>query len=611
MVLGFCNIWGLTMPIRTLPPQLINQIAAGEVVERPASVIKELVENSLDAGARHIEIEIEQGGIKRLRVRDDGVGIPQQELNLALSRHATSKVSQFEDLESLQSMGFRGEALPSISSVSRLRLTSRHQDADQAWEVSGDGTDQALQCKPAAHPQGTSVEVRDLFYNTPARRKFLRTEKTEFGHIQALVQRLALARFDVGFSLQHNRRVIFSLPPCDNRQQQEKRLLQLLGAQFLEQALPIQEQAGDFSLSGWVARPGFSRAQADMQYFYVNQRMIRDKLVTHAVRQGFQDVLYHGRHPAYVLFFSLDPHKVDVNVHPTKHEVRFRDSRSVHDFIFRGLHRLLADTRPQAAPESGQNEPVNLQPPVTSRAVEQPYTPPRQQGIDWRVAERPAAYQAGFSAQQPIAAKPDVAVTESQPQEVPPLGYALAQLHGVYILAQNQSGLILVDMHAAHERITYERLKQRYHGEGISHQPLLVPISVSVSTREADLAEDSLELLQRMGFEVSRSGRESLAIRSIPSLLQGADPEKMLRDILSDLIEHGSSQRVKEEIDQVLATVACHGSVRANRRLELDEMNALLRDMERTERADQCNHGRPTWTELTISELDRLFLRGR
>ncbi|MCG7894483.1 MAG: DNA mismatch repair endonuclease MutL [Candidatus Thiodiazotropha taylori] len=599
------------MPIRTLPPQLINQIAAGEVVERPASVIKELVENSLDAGARHIEIEIEQGGIKRLRVRDDGVGIPQQELNLALSRHATSKVSQFEDLESLQSMGFRGEALPSISSVSRLRLTSRHQDAEQAWEVSGDGTDQALQCKPAAHPQGTSVEVRDLFYNTPARRKFLRTEKTEFGHIQALVQRLALARFDVGFSLQHNRRAIFSLPPCDNRQQQEKRLLQLLGPQFLEQALPIQEQAGDFSLSGWVARPGFSRAQADMQYFYVNQRMIRDKLVTHAVRQGFQDVLYHGRHPAYVLFFSLDPHKVDVNVHPTKHEVRFRDSRSVHDFIFRGLHRLLANTRPQAAPESGQNEPVNLQPPVTSRAIEQPYTPPRQQGIDWRVAERPAAYQAGFSAQQPIAAKPDVALTEGQPQEVPPLGYALAQLHGVYILAQNQSGLILVDMHAAHERITYERLKQRYHGEGISHQPLLVPISVSVSTREADLAEDVSELLQRMGFEVSRSGRESLAIRSIPSLLQGADPEKMLRDILSDLIEHGSSQRVKEEIDQVLATVACHGSVRANRRLELDEMNALLRDMERTERADQCNHGRPTWTELTISELDRLFLRGR
>ncbi|MCG7945991.1 MAG: DNA mismatch repair endonuclease MutL, partial [Candidatus Thiodiazotropha taylori] len=526
-------------------------------------------------------------------------------------RHATSKVSQFEDLESLQSMGFRGEALPSISSVSRLRLTSRHQDAEQAWEVSGDGTDQALQCKPAAHPQGTSVEVRDLFYNTPARRKFLRTEKTEFSHIQALVQRLALARFDVGFSLQHNRRAIFSLPPCDNRQQQEKRLLQLLGPQFLEQALPIQEQAGDFSLSGWVARPGFSRAQADMQYFYVNQRMIRDKLVTHAVRQGFQDVLYHGRHPAYVLFFSLDPHKVDVNVHPTKHEVRFRDSRSVHDFIFRGLHRLLADTRPQTAAESGQNEPVNLQPPVTSRGVEQPYSPPRQQGLDWRVAERPAAYQAGFSAQKPIAAEPDVTAKESLPQEVPPLGYALAQLHGVYILAQNQSGLILVDMHAAHERITYERLKQRYHGEGISHQPLLVPISVSVSSREADLAEDASELLQRMGFEVSRSGRESLAIRSIPSLLQGADPEKMLRDILSDLIEHGSSQRVKEEIDQVLATVACHGSVRANRRLELDEMNALLRDMERTERADQCNHGRPTWTELTISELDRLFLRGR
>jgi DNA mismatch repair protein MutL len=603
------------MPIRTLPPQLINQIAAGEVVERPASVIKELVENSLDAGARHIEIEIEQGGIKRLRVRDDGVGIAQQELNLALSRHATSKVSQFEDLESLQSMGFRGEALPSISSVSRLRLISRHQDADRAWEVNGDGSEQTLQSKPAAHPQGTSVEVRDLFYNTPARRKFLRTEKTEFGHIQALVQRLALARFDVGFTLQHNRRAIFSLPPCDDQQQREKRLVELLGRQFLEQALPIQEQVGDFLLSGWVARPGFSRSQADMQYFYVNQRMIRDKLVTHAVRQGFQDVLYHGRHPAYVLFFNLDPQKVDVNVHPTKHEVRFRDSRSVHDFIFRALHRLLAETRPQPSAESPQTDSVALLQPATAPQVPlgRRYATPRQQGLDWRLAERPAAYQAGFSAQQPVSPDHSGVDTDREPAEqtVPPLGYALAQLHGIYILAQNQNGLILVDMHAAHERITYERLKQRYHGDGISHQPLLVPISVSVSCREADLAEDALDVLQQMGFEVSRSGRESLAIRSIPSMLQGADPEKMLRDILSDLIEHGSSQRVKEEIDQVLATIACHGSVRANRRLELDEMNALLRDMEATERSDQCNHGRPTWTELSLAELDRLFLRGR
>jgi DNA mismatch repair protein MutL len=340
--------------------------------------------------------------------------------------------------------------------------------------------------------------------------------------------------------------------------------------------------------------------------------MIRDKLVTHAVRQGFQDVLYHGRHPAYVLFFGLDPHKVDVNVHPTKHEVRFRDSRSVHDFIFRGLHRLLAETRPQAVAETTPTDTQNLQPPATpQRGIGRRYTAPRQQGLDWRTAERPAAYQAGFSAQQPISVESAEPVEACSEQAVPPLGYALAQLHGIYILAQNQTGLIVVDMHAAHERITYERLKQRYHGDGISHQPLLVPISVSVSTREADLAEDAFDLLQRMGFEVTRSGRDSLAIRSIPSLLQGADPEKMLRDILSDLIEHGSSQRVKEEIDQVLATVACHGSIRANRRLELDEMNALLRDMERTERADQCNHGRPTWTELSVSDIDRLFLRGR
>jgi DNA mismatch repair protein MutL len=351
-----------------------------------------------------------------------------------------------------------------------------------------------------------------------------------------------------------------------------------------------------------------------MQYFYVNQRMIRDKLVTHAVRQGFQDVLYHGRHPAYVLFFNLDPQKVDVNVHPTKHEVRFRDSRSVHDFIFRALHRLLAETRPQPGADSPQTVSLAPQPASTPQTTpSRPYAAPRQQGLNWRLSERPAAYQAGFSAQQPVTPDLSVTDTESEPAEqtVPPLGYALAQLHGIYILAENQNGLILVDMHAAHERITYERLKQRYHGDGISHQPLLVPISVSVSCREADLAEDTLDVLLQMGFEVSRSGRESLAIRSIPAMLQGADPEKMLRDILSDLLEHGSSQRVKEEIDQVLATIACHGSVRANRRLELDEMNALLRDMEATERSDQCNHGRPTWTELSLAELDRLFLRGR
>ncbi|MCU7866109.1 MAG: DNA mismatch repair endonuclease MutL [Candidatus Thiodiazotropha sp. (ex Lucinoma borealis)] len=595
------------MPIRTLSPQLINQIAAGEVVERPASVVKELVENSLDAGARHIEIEIEQGGIKLIRVRDDGVGIAKHELAMALSRHATSKVSQFKDLESLQSMGFRGEALPSISSVSRLRLISHHQEAQEAWEITGDGTDTTFQAKPAAHPQGTSVEIRDLFFNTPARRKFLRTEKTEFNHINSLIQRLALVQFDVGFTLQHNRRPLFSLPPCDDQIERERRIVQLLGATFLDQALTVDEQAGDLLLSGWVARPSFSRSQADMQYFYVNRRMVRDKLVTHAVRQGYQDVLYHGRHPAYVLFLGMDPRKVDVNVHPTKHEVRFRDSRSVHDFIYRGLHHVLAETRPQAVSESV--EPAGLSKESTTNQSEQQngYRVPRQQGIDWRLAERPAAYRAGFVAQQPV----DTPVEMPQSEQLPPLGFALAQLHGIYILAQNQSGLVLVDMHAAHERITYERFKQTHSGSGIISQPLLVPVRVAVSSSEADLVEMFQSFLNQIGIEVSRLGHDTLAIRTIPALLQGADAEKLLRDLLSDLAEHGETKRLQDEIDKVLATMACHTSVRANRRLGLDEMNALLRDMERTERADQCNHGRPTWVQLSVTELDRLFLRGR
>ncbi|MGD9172395.1 MAG: DNA mismatch repair endonuclease MutL [Candidatus Thiodiazotropha sp.] len=594
------------MPIRILPPQLINQIAAGEVVERPASVVKELVENSLDAAARQINIEVDQGGIKRILIRDDGIGIEQRELTIALSRHATSKVVQFKDLESLQSMGFRGEALPSISSVSRLRLISRYQDAKEAWEVTGDGSDCVTEPRPAAHPPGTSVEVCDLFYNTPARRKFLRTEKTEFNHISSLIQRLALAHFDVGFSLHHNRRQIFTLSPCRDHQDREGRIRELLGAGFLDQALAIEEQAGDMVLSGWVARPSFSRSQADMQYFYVNHRMVRDKLVTHAIRQSYQDVLYHGRHPAYLLFLGLDPRKVDVNVHPTKHEVRFRDSRSVHDFIYRGLHRLLAQTqaRPQIQP---YQETV-----VESMPVQRPsFGHAQQQGMDLRTAQRSAAYRAAFAAQQPPPVQEAAVAESSHGEQVPPLGFALGQLHGVYILAQNETGLVLVDMHAAHERITYERFKQTHNGDGITSQPLLVPVTVAVSTTEADLAEEYQPMLGRLGVEVSRMGRDSLAIRTIPALLRGADAEQLLRDLLADLAEYGHTDRMQVEIDKVLATMACHGSVRANRRLELDEMNALLRDMERTERADQCNHGRPTWVQMSLSELDRLFLRGR
>lgn len=603
------------MSIRKLPSQLVNQIAAGEVVERPASVVKELVENSLDAGARRIEIEVEQGGAKSILVRDDGAGVPQQELALALSRHATSKVSRFEDLEAIRSLGFRGEALPSISSVARLRLISHSQDAETAWEIAGDGSERLPAPKPAAHPRGTSVEVRDLFYNTPARRKFMRSEKTEFGHIQSLVQRLALARFDVGFVLRHNRKALFSLPPCDDLQAREARIRELLGAAFLEHALALEEQAGELGLSGWVARPTFSRSQADMQYFYVNQRMIRDKLVTHALRQAYQDVLYHGRHPAYLLFLEVDPRRLDVNVHPTKHEVRFRDARSVHDFLYRGVHRALARTRPpveEGAPPAGvQDTPSAAAFPAPSMA---PRALPLRPGMTGRVGERPSLYRAAFLAQQPPAAdppsrEPDAGADEGE--AIPPLGYALAQLQGIYILAQNHTGLVLVDMHAAHERITYERFKRSYRQGEIRRQPLLVPVSVAVSPREADLAESQAEALSGLGIEISRLGRDSLAVRAIPALLQGVDGERLLRDLLSDLAEYGESSRLQEEIDKVLSTLACHGSVRANRRLNLDEMNALLREMERTERSDQCNHGRPTWVQLSMAELDRLFLRGR
>jgi DNA mismatch repair protein MutL len=509
-------------------------------------------------------------------------------------------------------MGFRGEALPSISSVSRLQLTSRTHDEEAGYQVSGDGREQIEAPKPAAHPVGTTVVVRDLFYNTPARRKFLRTEKTEFKHIETLVNRLALARFDVGFSLQHNQRKVLSLPPCRQQIDQERRILEVLGSAFLENALHIQHEVAGYSLTGWVARPTFSRSQADMQYFYVNQRMVRDKLVTHAVRQAYQDVLYHGRHPAYLLYLALDPRIVDVNVHPTKYEVRFRDSRTVHDFLFRGLHRILAETKPRATEETAPAPIVTEEAPranstTTAEYPMPPTMPGVQQALDWRVSERqPTAYNASFRAQQPMVA-PMLLEQESQH----PLGYALAQVHGVYLLAQNQAGLVLVDMHAAHERITYEHFKQTYHAGGITRQPLLVPVTVAVSSREADLAEANAELLAGLGLEVSRLGRDSLAVREIPALLQGADAEKLLRDLLSDLVVFGTTRRIREEIDKVLATMACHGSVRANRRLTLDEMNALLRDMERTERADQCNHGRPTWVQLSMTELDRLFLRGR
>ncbi len=586
------------MRIQTLPSVLVNQIAAGEVVERPASVIKELVENSLDAGADRIEIEVERGGIKLMRVRDNGHGIHRDDLLLALSRHATSKVASLEELERIRSMGFRGEALPSIGSVSRMTLTSRAQGAEHAFQL----TPGATAPTPAAHPVGSTLEVRDLFYNTPARRKFLKREQTEFRHIEARVRQLALARFDVGFILRHNRREILSLPPATSHSERERRISALLGKAFMEQAIHLEQQAAGLHLHGWVARPHFSRSQADMQHFYVNGRGIRDKLVGHAVRQAFQDLLYQGRHPAYLLYLELDPAMVDVNVHPTKHEVRFREGRLVHDFLSRTLHRLLADDRPGTAPDRPAGATAKDVP-----AAPPPPTPPGTQPL--RLAERGAHYRAGFEMQQPPQGPP--AATDTTPGEIPRLGFALAQLRGTYLLAENSEGLVLVDMHAAHERITYERLKQAWAQSAIKSQPLLVPVTVTVNRQEAALAEEQQALLEALGLEVDRMGPETLAIRSIPAVLRGVDAEKLLRDILADLIVHGSSERIRNEINAVLGTMACHGSVRANRRLTLDEMNALLRDMERTAHSGQCNHGRPTWRQLDMNELDRLFKRGQ
>ena len=515
------------MRIQPLPSQLISQIAAGEVVERPASVVKELIENSLDAGANRIEVEIEQGGIKLMRIRDDGSGIPQDDLPLALARHATSKIATLEELEGVTSMGFRGEALASIASVSRLSLTSRDRDSDAGWRIQPDPQGEAA-TEPAAHPVGTTVEVRDLFYNTPARRKFLKKERTEFGHIETLVRRLALGRFDVAFSLTHNRREQFSLPVATDRRAWEQRLKGLLGGAFLESALYLEEAAAGLDLRGWVARPTFSRSQTDMQYFYVNGRMVRDKLIAHAVRQAFQDVLFHGRHPAFVLYLELDPRLVDVNVHPAKSEVRFRDSRLVHDFIYRTLHRVLAEPDLETAERTfGDSETIAV--PSGRIAEERPHYR-RQTPMPLGPGSRAESFQASFDAQQPSA---------STDEEVPhdfPLGHALAQLGGVYILAENNQGLVLVDMHAAHERITYERLKESHEGEGIKSAPLLIPLSVAVSAREADLAQEHFELLAGLGMEVDRLGSETLVVRAIPALLHGSDAEKLLRDLLSDLM---------------------------------------------------------------------------
>ena len=608
--------------IQTLPIQLINQIAAGEVVERPASVVKELVENSLDAGATRIAIDIEGGGAKLIRITDNGQGIHKDDLALSLSPHATSKIRDIDDLEHVYSLGFRGEALPSIASVSHLTLTSSLQGTDQTWTVTMDNSEPG-DIIPAAHKPGTTVEVRDLFFNVPARRKFLRTEKTEFGHLEDVIKRISLSRFDVDISLRHNQRVVRSVRAADSRMQQEKRIADILGPAFIQQAALMDFDYEGLRLWGWVAQPTFSRSQADMQYFYVNGRIVRDKLVTHAVRQAYSDVLYHGRHPAYVLFFECDPALVDVNAHPGKHEVRFRKGREVHDFLFRAIHRSLAEL---ATDDAGSHDLRHFDRKTVSSDVSG--SAGNEAGTDTGSVAMPSQQQMPLSARQttpysvaeqmraydaftPHEAGSEGASSESPDQVMPPLGYAKAQIHGVYILAENEAGLVLVDMHAAHERITYERLKQSWTADGVVSQPLLVPITIAVSEKEAQHVEEHAQLFEKLGFEVDRVAEQSIKLRRIPLLLADTDVETLLRDVIADMIAHGMSSRVEQEANEVLSTMACHGSVRANRKLTIDEMNALLRDMEVTERSGQCNHGRPTWMQLSMAELDKLFMRGR
>lgn len=610
----------MSQRIQKLSPLLANQIAAGEVVERPASVVKELVENSLDAGATQIDIDIEQGGVRLIRVRDNGSGIHQEDLTLALSRHATSKILQPQDLSEIMTLGFRGEALASIGSVSRLSITSAVAKSS-GWQVSTEGDIQTA-LSPAAHPQGTTVEVRDLFFNTPARRKFLRSEKTEFEHIDELIKRIALSSFSVGFTLRHNQKIIRQYFPAKSPTSNSERLSALCGPAFVEHALHIEAEGAGMKLMGWIALPTFSRSQADLQYFYVNGRMVRDKLVIHALKEAYHDVLYRDRFPAYILFLEIPANQVDVNVHPTKHEVRFREGRLVHDFIFRGVHDALSDVRPgdelaiptvQSHVHSDSCSHVEK----SNTAIKNISQMPLHKSVDpvikpWKVQEQFALYrQLG---EIPTAAKAVMSQplpeSESLPS-APPLGYALAQLQGVYILAENEQGLVVVDMHAAHERMVYEKMKLALANQQMPAQHLLVPLTIHLSEREADCVEQHLDFFQTLGFSAERISQETIAIREVPQLLSDGPQEQLVRDIVADLMEHGKSSRAQESMNHLLGTLACHSAVRANRRLTIPEMNALLRNMENTDNSGQCNHGRPTTVHLSLSEIDKLFMRGR
>lgn len=608
-------------PIQALPDQLISQIAAGEVIERPSAVVKELLENALDAGATQITVRLEQGGVKRIAVTDNGRGIPAGQLPLALARHATSKITSLADLENVTTLGFRGEALASIASVAQLTLTSRTADAPHAWEIGGDAGSAA----PSSGAPGTTVDVRDLYFNTPARRKFLKSEQTEFGHCAEVVRRIALARPDVAFSLSHNGKAIDHWNVSDAA----RRCAQILGEEFERARLPLEENSGALHLHGFAGLPTASRARADCQYFYVNGRFVRDKLLTHAVRAAYQDVLHGDRYPSYMLRLDLDPALVDVNVHPSKIEVRFRDSRAVHQFVFHAVSRVLAQTAATsfgATPAPMPAHPgalawINESRQASFGAQLLPAAGVRQNLAQYgalfsgergaeAMQERRSFFDSSSGFSDAAARQAGDGMPHVQKDEFP-LGFALAQLHGVFILAQNGKGLVLADMHAAHERILYEQFKSALSENAVMVQPLLIPVTFHADPVEIGTAEEHQGTLSALGFDICAMSPTTLAVRAIPALLKDADAQTLARDVLRDVREFGGSRVLLERRNDMLGTLACHAAVRANRMLTLPEMNALLRQMEATERADQCNHGRPTWVQLALSDLDKLFMRGQ
>jgi DNA mismatch repair protein MutL len=587
------------MPIRQLPAHLVNQIAAGEVVERPASVVKELLENSLDAGATRVDLELEEAGIRLCRIRDNGTGIPRDELPTALARHATSKIASLEDLEQVATLGFRGEALPSIASVSRLSLTSRYRDAGSAYRLGGEDGD-AGAVEPAAHPPGTTVEVRDLFYNTPARRRFLRSERTEFAHVRATIESIALSRSSVAVRVTHNDRLVLDLPAAGTRAEIAARIGRVCGADFIEHALYVEREAAGLALHGWIARPTRARSQPDLQHVFLNGRAIRDKLVAGAVRAAYRDVLYRDRWPAYVLYLDMDPAWVDVNAHPAKHEVRFREPGAVRDFVRRAVEDALAgaQVQPAGGPQPAWSAPLPLGSgaPVSDGAV---------------LAGAADALREGAVPYAPREGSGPGGTAALAAAGQPPLGFALAQLHGIYILAQTADGLLLVDAHAAHERVTYERLKAALRHGRVQSQALLLPEALTVTEVQAERAEHHAALLDDCGFDLRRTGPDRLSLQAVPALLPGEDAVTLARAVVAALHDDTAQDELLGLLDRCLADVACHASVRANRRLTLDEMNSLLRSLEQTPRSEQCNHGRPTRVSLSLPELDRLFARGR